>query len=305
MLLPVCRLGGVRRRSWMEMEEDVRMQWCIREVMPGRDKVVRRAGGTVLAALGAAVLACGIAEAAAPADHPPLAPMRDAVVTYRFQTEVLPGKGKEAGPEHQVAVSFAASGDRLRIDPDDGQSATILDRPNQIMTLVSMQERRYIQFRPMHGLHNTFLLSLDMTYHAGGMKQIAGVPCREWAIESPRGKATACVTEDGLILAEDGVDADGLQGHLQAVSVRYEDIPADRFQPPAGFQRVSPFLKGRPASQPAQARPVPDAPLDGTAHGAARTGGEGSSVPDQPHSPDDSVGDGSVSHGDQPNSAEQ
>ncbi len=281
------------------------MQWRIREALQKRDKAGPWSGGIMAAGLGAAIaLASVTAHAAPPADHPPLAPTRDAVVTYRFQTEVLPGKGKEAEPVHQVAVSFAASGDRLRIDPDDGQSATILDRPNQIMTLISMQERRYIQFRPMHGLHSTFLLSLDMTYHAGGMKRIADVPCQEWSIESPRGKATACVTEDGLILAEDGVDADGLQGRLQAVSVRYEDIPADRFQPPAGFQRFSPFLKGRPPARP-QAQPVPGAALDGNIHGSGHVSAEGKPVPDQPYSPDDSVGDGSVSHGDQPNSAEQ
>lgn len=283
------------------------MQWRIRKASQRQDDAGRGTGSATVAACGAAVmLACGVASAApAGGDHPPLSPTRDAVVTYRFQTEVLPGKGNAVGPEHQVTVSFAASGDRLRIDPDDGQSATILDRPDQIMTLISMKERRYVQLRPMHGLHNPFFLGLGMTYHAGDMKQMAGVSCREWAIESPRGKATACVTDDGVILAEDGVDADGLVGHLQAVSVRYEDIPADRFQPPAGFQKFNPFSKVKMPAQPAQAQqPVPGTSLDGGSRGISRNGTE-AATPDQPHSPDDSVGDGSVTHNDQPDGAGQ
>lgn len=282
------------------------MQWRIRRVSQRQDDAGRGMGSSVVAACGAAVmLACGVASAAPVGEHPPLSPTRDAVVTYRFQTEVLPGKGNEAGPEHQVTVSFAASGDRLRIDPDDGQSATILDRPDQIMTLISMKERRYVQLRPMHGLHNPFFLGLGMVYHAGDMKQIANVPCREWAIESPRGKATACVTDDGVILAEDGVDADGLVGHLRAVSVRYEDIPADRFQPPAGFQKFNPLAKVKLPTQPPQAQPVPGAALDGNGRGLSRPNGADATTPDQPHSPDDSVGDGSVTHSDQPDGAGQ
>ena len=276
------------------------MQWRIRKVAQNRGDAGRRAGAVTAAAFGTVMmLACAAASAAPAGDHPPLSPTRDAVVTYRFQTKLLQGKDATI-PEHQVTVSFAASGDRLRIDPDDGQSATILNRQEQIMTLISMKERRYVQLRPMHGLHNPFFLGLGMTYHAGDMKQIAGVSCREWAIESPHGKATACVTEDGVILAEDGVDADGLTGHLEAVSVRYEDIPADRFQPPADFQKFNPFAKLKLPSQSPQAQPVPGATLDGTPRNGADV-----STPDQPHSPDDSVGDGSVAHGDQPDSAER
>lgn len=276
------------------------MQWRIGGASQGQGDAGRRAGTALAAALGSVMmLACAAASAAPVGEHPPLSPTRDAVVTYRFQARLLQGKDATV-PEHQVTVSFAASGDRLRIDPDDGQSATILDRPDQIMTLISMKERRYVQLRPLHGLHNPFFLGLGMTYHPGGTQQIAGVSCRDWAIDSPHGKATACVTEDGVILAEDGVDADGLTGHLQAVSVRYEDIPADRFQPPADFEKFNPLAKLKQPAQPAQAQPVPGAALDGSARGGAEA-----SVPDQPHSPDDSVGDGSVAHGDQPDSTER
>lgn len=276
------------------------MQWRIGGASQGQGDAGRRAGTVMAAAFGTVMMLASAAAGAAPAgDHPPLSPTRDAVVTYRFQTQLLQGRDA-AIPEHQVTVSFAASGDRLRIDPDDGQSATILDRSSQIMTLVSMKERRYVQLRPMHGLHNPFFLGLGMTYHAGDMKQIAGVSCREWTIDSPHGKATACVTGDGVILAEDGVDADGLSGHLEAVSVRYEDIPADRFQPPADFQKFNPFAKLKQSAHPAQVQPVPGTRLDGGPRMGVDT-----VTPDQPHSPDDSVGDGSVAHSDQPDSAER
>lgn len=270
-------------------------------------------GGVIAAASLAILVGAHTSLAWAGADHPPLSPTRDAVVTYRFQTEVLPGDKKGSEPEHQVKVSFAASGDRLRIDPDDGRSATILNRQTQIMTLVSMQERRYIEFRPMHGLHNPFFLGLGMTYHPEGTEQIAHVTCQNWTIDSKRGRAKACVTEDGLILSEEGVDADGLTGRLKAIAVEYKDLPADIFTPPAGFQKFDPFAKmkkqlAQKQAQQAQQSQQGQPPVPGAAMEGMRRGGhEAVEQPagDQPHSPDDSVGDGSVTHSDQPTSSNE
>lgn len=254
--------------------------------------------------LSGVVLVGALIPSAYAGDHPPLSPLRDAVVTYRFQTEALPGGQPGAAAEHMVSVSFATSGDRLRIDPDDGQSATILNRPAQIMTLISMPAHRYIEFRPMQGLHNPFFLDLGMTYHKAGEDKIAGVACRKWAIESEHGKAEACVTDDGLILAEDGVDADGVSGHMRAVSVSYQELPASRFLPPAGFEKFDPLAKMKKHAE--QQQPVPGVSLG--RHRSKQPTLEAevpSPAGDQPHTPDDSVGDGSVAHDDQPSNGPQ
>ncbi|GBR49360.1 hypothetical protein [Neokomagataea thailandica] len=234
-------------------------------------------------------LGAGQALAATDGDHPRLAPMRDVTVVYRLspQTVGAVGAGKD------VKVAFSGSGDLVRIDSADGQGVTILDRPHNVVTLIMLEQHLYTQLHAKQGLHNPFLLDLSMTYTRTGHDVIAGVPCVSWDVSNTHGKAQACVTDDGVILSENGVDADGAEGSIRAVSVTYKDLPSATFAPPDGFHRLS--AKPHAPGTSSAVAPPPSAPL---------VDGNGTVVPNveggEPPVSNDSVTDGTVSQPDQP-----
>ncbi|GBQ97318.1 DUF4412 domain-containing protein [Asaia lannensis] len=164
--------------------------------------------------------------------HPRLSPARDVTVVYSVQPEKLP-------KPVQATVQFKAEGDKLRIDAADRAGSTILDRPAQRVTLIMHKQRVYTSFAPKHGLRNPFMLDMTMQYAPDGTGMVAGLACNKWTITSPHGKATACVTEDGVILSEEGVDADGLHGKLEAQTVTYGPLAESQFQPPADYQQIT------------------------------------------------------------------
>lgn len=163
--------------------------------------------------------------------HPRLAPSRDVTVLYSVQPEKLP-------KAEQVTVSFSADGNKLRIDSADGAGTTVLDRPGQQVTLIMNRQKLYTSFAPQHGLRNPFMLDVSMQFTPDGTSTVAGLACNRWAITTSHGKAEACVTEDGVILSESGVDADGQRGTLEARKVTYAPLPAAHFQPPEGYQKI-------------------------------------------------------------------
>lgn len=239
---------------------------------------------------GVGVTAGGAALAATDGDHPRLAPMRDVTVVYHLspQTTGVVGDGKD------VKVAFSGSGDLVRVDSADGQGVTILDRPHDQVTLIMLQQHLYTQIHPKQGLHNPFLLDLSMNYTRTGHDVIAGVPCVRWDISNTHGKAQACVTEDGVILAENGVDADGAEGAIRAVSVAYHDLPSVTFAPPDGFHRLSakPHVPGTPSAAAPPLPPTPPADGNGLAGINPESG--------EPRVAHDSVTDGTVAQPDQP-----
>lgn len=168
---------------------------------------------------------------AADGDHPPLTPLKDAVITYSVQPDGAP-------QPQQVKVWFTAEGARMRIDAPDGSASTILNRTAQTVTILLHKQRVFTQLEQRGSVRNPFLLDVSMQFTRHGNRTIAGIPCTEWGVASGHGDATACVTTDGLILAENGVDADGAKGHLSAESVSYETIPASAFAAPSDYQEV-------------------------------------------------------------------
>ncbi|WP_025842119.1 DUF4412 domain-containing protein [Asaia platycodi] len=184
------------------------------------------------AALSLAALVTGGAGTALAQQHPRLSPSRDVTVVYSVQPEKMP-KPVEA------VVQFKAEGDKLRIDAPDHAGSTILDRPAQRVTLIMHKQRVYTSFAPKHGLRNPFMLDMSMQYAPDGAGTIAGLACNKWTITSTHGRASACVTEDGVILSEEGVDADGLHGKLEAQKVTYGPIADTLFVPPADYQQIT------------------------------------------------------------------
>ncbi|ACI52674.1 conserved hypothetical protein [Gluconacetobacter diazotrophicus PA1 5] len=174
--------------------------------------------------------------AAAPAHaqndaHPPLAPARDVQVEYNVQPDGAPAP-------KAIQTWFTANGGMMRIDSPEGLGSTILDRAARQVTIVLNKQKVYTQLDARNGIRNPFLLDLSMQFTRKGTGQVAGLACTVWDIVSGRGTATACVTDDGVILREDGVDGDGMKGRLEATKVTYGPLPVSLFQPPQGYQLV-------------------------------------------------------------------
>ncbi|GBQ93210.1 DUF4412 domain-containing protein [Asaia krungthepensis] len=191
--------------------------------------------GATLLSLAVAMSAGSVvaqAQDATSQSHPRLSPARDVTVVYAVQPEKMP-------KPVQAIVQFKAEGDKLRIDSPDHAGSTILDRPAQRVTLIMHKQRVYTSFSPKHGLRNPFMLDMAMQYAPDGTGSVAGLACNKWTITSSHGKATACVTEDGVILSEEGVDADGLHGKLEAQTVTYGPVAEAQFQAPADYQQIT------------------------------------------------------------------
>ncbi|QCE33502.1 hypothetical protein FAI41_07895 [Acetobacteraceae bacterium] len=170
-------------------------------------------------------------EESLPGIHPTLSPSKDAEIVYRFHV-----KGKSE--PHEVKVLFSGSGDKLRIEQLDSVGITILDRPGQKVYYLNKERHFYLGMRPLHGLRSPFFLDLEMHYVPKGAKKIANVTCREWDITSKYGHANACVTEDGLILQQEGADSEGTSGKLEALSVSYHPLPPSSFDIPSDYHNI-------------------------------------------------------------------
>lgn len=170
-------------------------------------------------------------ESGSASQHPPLTPMRDAEVTYAVQPKKFP-------KPLDVTVSFKAGGDYMRVDGPQHIATTIFNRKDHFVTLILHQQKLYNRFSPKVGLRNPFMLDLSMAFTPQGQANVAGLTCTRWAISSRYGAATACVTDDGIILSEEGVDADGVNGKLVAKQVSYRELPGSVFDVPAGYSAL-------------------------------------------------------------------
>lgn len=197
-------------------------------------------------------LFAGPALATSQEDHPPLAPARDAVIVYTFQPRPTERDLKEgAKPDtpvqtRYVQVLYSGDGGLLRVnylaDPQGSatRGAVIINRAAQEVLVLLNTRHVYTRLVQQDGVRNPFLLDLSMHFTRKGTDTVAGQPCTVWQAYSALGAAQACVTADGFVLEQDGVDVDGLNGQLKAVSVSYEAVPASAFQPPEGFMEVKP-----------------------------------------------------------------
>ncbi len=189
----------------------------------------------------AAGAALGVALPGAPAAmaqvQPPLMPTRDVTVLY----EVKP----EGAPQAQtVRVYFRAGGGLMRIDgppgPDGAPSGDmVMDRDAKVMTVVVNQARIYMQIPESQTVRSPFVLDASMRFARTGTGTVAGLSCTTWSIVTDKGNASACITADGVVLREAGVDGEGARGELEARTVQHGPLPASLFAPPPGYQRTA------------------------------------------------------------------
>lgn len=199
-------------------------------------------------------------------DHPRLTPARDAVVDYVFQPrpteQDLQAGAKADAPvaSRHVQVLYSGDGGLMRInymtsmDGDQSRGAVIINRAAQEVLVIINDRRIYTRLVQQAGVRNPFLLDMSMQFTKTGSDVVAGQPCTRWQVVSAQGKATTCVTDDGFVLQQDGVDVDGLNGSLRAMKVAYDSIPVSAFQPPSGFQEVTPHSPRADAAQQPEAQ---------------------------------------------------
>ena len=176
------------------------------------------------AASGLAVFFCGSAHAA-----PRLVPTRDVTVDYT----VTP---RDHAPI-DVHVAIEAGGRHLRIAGADLPTAFLVDRPASTATILLPMLKLYStvgigRFDP----EQTVLR--DARFERHGLRSLAGLDCTDWTASSRQGRASACITADGVILAGTASDQSGPLGTVRATNVQYAPLPPILFRRPDGYRNA-------------------------------------------------------------------
>lgn len=178
-----------------------------------------------------------LATAAVPAvaqDHPMVAPTRDVVIDY-----LIEGRSATNGGPQTVRMSVTAGGHKTLVEPSDGRTQIIIDRPAGRTYILMMDQRKYME-RPLNQNQQG---SFDIGHGNGagmtkkGSETIAGRRCTVWETKNDR-NATACVTDDGLVLKGESQSPNGgPKSRLIATTVLVGPISPERFNVPYGFTR--------------------------------------------------------------------
>ncbi len=177
------------------------------------------------------------AAALAAPERPALFPTRDVTVSYQVHAS-----GTDV---REATAQIAAGGAHVRIEAPQMAGAMLLDRDANSMTMVLSGLHMYSVMRGRGHMVDEFLLDPRLRFTRAGGGSVAGLPCTDWRVSSPRGQGTGCVTSDGVLLRFDGQDERGRAASLLATGVHYGAIPAASFQPPSGFSEVTLPSMGR------------------------------------------------------------
>ena len=173
-----------------------------------------------------------------PADHPLLAPSRDAVVAYHVAAA--------GGEPINVGVAFRAGGKALRLDLPDASFLLAFPLLHEITMVVPLQ-RTTADLGWADGPQSLFLLDDHMKFTRKADQVVAGQKCTGWDAALGDDHHTVCVTADGLVLRNQSQDPRGRRNLVEAIGVRYEPVPDAAFQIPPGFETIVP---GSPPGSP-------------------------------------------------------
>lgn len=193
-----------------------------------------------------------VAQQSPIADHPPLTPQHDSIIDYEFKlyptvSDVRKGANENAsGPLRHVRVYFGGQGDLTKIvylDTHDEKieiGSVVINRMNDTVTVIMNGRRSFIKLTNQEVSHKPFLLDLSMHFVLKNQNMdILGRPCKVWSVLSKQGTSEACVTDDGFVLKEDGMDMDGINGSLLAMHIDDTTLKPSDFDVPSGFHQVS------------------------------------------------------------------
>jgi hypothetical protein len=169
------------------------------------------------------ILGCLLATPAAAA-VPRIVPTHDVTVTY----SVRPRDHKPL----EVRVSIEAGGGRLRIVAENLPTAFLVDRNAHVATILLPMLKMFTTVPMGHDDPEEILAGAR--FERFGRESVAGRSCVDWTAESERGRASACITEDGVILRGRAENHHGEIGSVLASTVR-----------PAGFSDAGPLPIGK------------------------------------------------------------
>ncbi len=181
----------------------------------------------------AALLAAGLPAtpaALAAQDRPLLRPTHDVTVSYDVDAPQVPVR--------QVRAQIAAGLRRARIDSGDATTLLLDPVSGQGVLMLNGLHMYSVLAGRGRGL-DEYLLDPSMQFTRAGTATVAGLPCTEWHVRSPRGAGTGCVTGDGVLLRFSGTDSRGRAGSLVATDVREGPLAPSLFVPPADFHQMT------------------------------------------------------------------
>lgn len=177
------------------------------------------------------LLVCGLFARVALAQAPAFLPTRDVTVTYS-----VTGIGR-AGPS-EVRVAVAAGGVRARIDAPDLPGYLLIDRAHGQVSMVLEGPRIYVDVPGAMARTEAYLPDRRARFLRLGVDHIAGYRCTAWQMTGPKGDASGCLTDDGVILRGTELSRDGMV-RVVATAVAYGTLPAATFVPPPGFRHLA------------------------------------------------------------------
>ena len=181
------------------------------------------------------ILACLVVTPACAA-VPRLVPTRDVTVTYNVRP-------RDRAPL-DVRVSIEAGGGRLRITAENLPTAFLVDRRTHMATILLPMLKMFTTV-PMGDKDDPERILQGARFERQGHEVVAGRSCVDWTADSDTGHASACITDDGVILSGRAENHHGEIGSVLASTVQYARLPPALFDRPAGFSDAGPLPLGK------------------------------------------------------------
>lgn len=167
-------------------------------------------------------------------DRPSVRPIRDVTVDYQLQA--IDANGSPS--VRTIRLSWTGKGNHLRLDMQGGPGFVLVDYAAHKMDLVITQQKTFMALPFDPSIAPGLSIPPDVMMHVSGSEQVAGTPCAVWTMRAHDAEATACITNDGLLLS---LRTEGTTNPaLEAVHVTYGAQPSDLFRIPDGFSQITP-----------------------------------------------------------------
>ena len=160
---------------------------------------------------------------------PAILPTHDVAVQYSL---TAPGQSPQA-----LELSYHAASEAARIDSDNGYYVLANLSAGQAQIVVPALHA-VVEAPDFSALTAMLFLAENAQFTRLGQGHYAGLTCQTYRIVDKDGKATACITADGVTLHFTGEDSHGAAS-LTATRVTYAAQPDSQFQTPAGFSQLT------------------------------------------------------------------